>query len=382
MANSGDLSDLDLFMVDVDLSEVTEELAGLINSVRVLDRQITESAMTGPQVVADFAELYPPAALFSPEILSTPIIYKTLRDWLISKGANLPPHSSRRVMMQLAVNLYSDDEEKLASVAIVKEIMNAGRRVAVDKLAYYIGMRFRERDSKFSGDLGESWIEYVAEYQQVARDYALSPMQKKQYLHNLLRGDAKRYYLDRVDNQVNNFTEAVRMIDNEYNSIVRQNRVKNHLAGLRLSRYRSEGHDDLASLEKSSCETPPWAVPGLRNLLVASLHTGLSFQQLYGELEAALHLAREANLANLRDKASGSSRSVAIEDSQVSGILFQAPRRYARPHKGVSDTRYNGKGRANSSSSQRFDPLLVMGCFNCDDPNHMVRACPKAGRSG
>lgn len=76
-------------------------------------------------------------------------------------------------------------------------------------------MRFREKNSIFSGDLGEFWLEYVAEYQQVARDYSLTPAQKNQYLHNILRGDAKRYYLDRVDNDVKSFAEATQMIDNE-----------------------------------------------------------------------------------------------------------------------------------------------------------------------
>lgn len=111
-------------------------------------------------------------------------------------------------------------------------------------------MRLREKDSKFSGDLGEPWMESVDEYQQVARDYALTPEQTKQYLHNLLRGHTKRYYLDRVDRDFNKFAEAIRRIDIEYSSIVRQNRVKNHLAGLRLSRYIAEGLDELASLEK------------------------------------------------------------------------------------------------------------------------------------
>eukprot|EP00171_Calliarthron_tuberculosum_P018189 IDg18189t1 len=35
------------------------------------------------------------------------------------------------------------------------------------------------------------------------------------------------------------------------------------------------------------------------------------------------------------------------------------------------------QGRSSSSGYQRFDPLLLMGCFNCDDPGHMVSACPK-----
>eukprot|EP00171_Calliarthron_tuberculosum_P022660 IDg22660t1 len=248
MASVSSDDDAEVFMNNFDLQGVTPALGGLIRSVRELERQISQSAMTGPQIVAEFAELYPPVPFFAPDIRSTPIVYKALRDWLNENGANLPVHSTRRVLMQLAANLYSDDEERQAAEAIIKDIINAGRRVnrsaiaddqkpdrpaqadgpgGQDKLAYYIGMRFRDKESKFSGDLGESWMEFVAEYQQVARDYSLSPPQKKQYLHNLLRGDAKRFYLDRVTTT-----------------------VKNHLSGLRLSKYTSEGLDDLAALER------------------------------------------------------------------------------------------------------------------------------------
>lgn len=35
-------------------------------------------------------------------------------------------------------------------------------------------MMLKEPDKKFSGDIGEYWIEYVDAYQQMARDYNLS----------------------------------------------------------------------------------------------------------------------------------------------------------------------------------------------------------------
>lgn len=41
-------------------------------------------------------------------------------------------------------------------------------------------------------------MEYVVEYQQVARDHDLSQEERFQYMHNTLSGDAKRFYLDMV----------------------------------------------------------------------------------------------------------------------------------------------------------------------------------------
>lgn len=70
-------------------------------------------------------------------------------------------------------------------------------------------MRFLDKEATLSCDLGESRIEFVAEYVHVKRYYALTPSQKMKYLHNLLRDDLKRFYLDRVDNEVKNFIEAI-----------------------------------------------------------------------------------------------------------------------------------------------------------------------------
>ncbi len=94
------------------------------------------------------------------------------------------------------------------------------------------------------------WMEYVAKYQQVARDYNLTSTQKLQSLHSLLRGDAKRFFLDRVDNYVSNFTQAVEMISKEDNSVVRQNRVKNYLIGVRFNKCVTDGLNESEALEK------------------------------------------------------------------------------------------------------------------------------------
>ena len=68
-------------------------------------------------------------------------------------------------------------------------------------------MRLKDREKRFSGALGGSWMEFVDEYMQVCRDYSLSPTQKLQYMHNLLSGDAKRFYLDRVDGYATSYQQ-------------------------------------------------------------------------------------------------------------------------------------------------------------------------------
>lgn len=47
-----------------------------------------------------------------------------------------------------------------------------------------VAMRPNNLESKFDGDLGESWSEYVDSYIQIAKDYNFSMDHKLHYLHN------------------------------------------------------------------------------------------------------------------------------------------------------------------------------------------------------
>ena len=126
------------------------------------------------------------------------------------------------------------------------------------KFAHNIAMRFRTE--KFTWDIGQFWNEYVSEYQQASSDYQLGNAQKLQYLQNILGGDAKRFYLNNVLLHVNGYRHAVEPISSEYNSVVRQNRVKNILAPLRLRENLGENGDEgeaLANVYKIITELSP-----------------------------------------------------------------------------------------------------------------------------
>lgn len=159
-------------------------------------------------------------------------------------------HSCSRIVMTLATHLYEDDDHKAAAIGIVKSIIASGRRnqpsaqvtssqsttqesfgttasTPADKIAHNMTMSLKDRDKKFSGDAGECREEYVDEYRQVSRDYKLNRAQKPQNLHDLLPGDVKRFYPDTVEGYDTNFEQAISMIEREYSSIIRQNKVKN-----------------------------------------------------------------------------------------------------------------------------------------------------------
>lgn len=404
------------FMANADPALLSVEQMGFVSSVRMLEAEVRESTMSGDQVKDAVAELFPPAVLFGPDVATMPYAHRELRKWLDSHGANLQQHSSHRVIMTLATSLYVDPEDRVAANQLATELVAAGRRVsgsaaasqppspnrrgdaspaASDRTAHNIAMRFRDSSSKFSGNLGEAWMEYVAEYQQVARDYDLSQEQRFQFMHNILSGDAKRFYLDKVQSYASSFSQAVDMVSAEYNSIVRQNRVKNYLSGYRMSTLLTDGVTEAAALEQTyktitklapqvprSHQGDAHKVEFLRNAVVGSPWAteplsriathGLTFQQLYGELEAALHLHKEARLAVAHASASG-HRTPATQD--VPGILFTGQGRYARPSRGTAAGR--AKRTGGLSRPAGVDPLAIMGCFNCDDAGHTMKDCPR-----
>ena len=230
------------FMPHVKAADLNDKQKGFVTSVRHLE---ATNMVHGDSLLRMFADIFPSADLFSKELCDLPAIYTELCNFLDAHGANMQQHSSRRIMMTLAHNVYEEQEDWQAAIGIVSEIMTAGRRMrpdlsqtensrrsdsqapaspsstsaasAPDRVAHNVSMRLRDGDKTFSGALGESWMEFFDEYIHVCRDYALSPTQKLQYMHNLLSGDAKRFYLDRVDGYATSYQQAIDLIEKEYN---------------------------------------------------------------------------------------------------------------------------------------------------------------------
>ena len=325
--------------------------------------------------------------------------------------------------MTLAYNLYEEQEDKQAAVNFVQKLIASGRRCrdanapsqtsqpapmstsrapvysgrSSDKIAHNVAMRFKDTDRKFSGSIGECWLAYVDDNKQIARDYNLSVPQKLQYMHNLLRGTAKRFYLDKVDNYATSLTRQW-ISWREYKSTVRQTKVKNYLNTLRISKFVNEGaeiSDTLAKVhnvtnklahhapsshrgEAHKIEFLRQAVVGFgrsKDRLTRIATYNLSFEELYRELENAMQLEKEAEIAQFRDKISTRHRS---NDEDVQGILYTGKGRYGRPLSLV-----NNRGRQAvkfgkiSHVPKTFDPLSVAGCFNYDDRSHVLSKCPK-----
>ena len=120
---------------------------------------------------------------------------------------------------------------------------------------------------------------------------------------------------------------------------------------MRISTFTAEGLDEAAALSKiykvitklsrqgpTSHRGDAHKVGFLRNAVVGSGWSheplsrvathGISFQQIYGELEAALQLQKEAKQAMLRDSAT-KNKALGYGDD-IPGILFAGQTRYGK----------------------------------------------------
>lgn len=80
-------------------------------------------------------------------------------------------------------------------------------------------------------------------------EYEVPNEKKVQFLYHILQEDARIFYDDKIRDRVTQFSEACSIMNSEYNSIARQNRVRNQLNALRVSQLNKNCNDSEA-LEK------------------------------------------------------------------------------------------------------------------------------------
>ena len=100
-----------------------------------------------------------------------------------------------------------------------------------------INFRFKNSESKYSGNDEEHLQDYIDSHLTTAEDYKLSPAEKLQFLHNIFRGDTLRFYNAHVKHRATSFGEAVSIIYGHFNSPNVQQRIKADLSTVRLSGF-------------------------------------------------------------------------------------------------------------------------------------------------
>ena len=177
---------------------------------------------------------------------------------------------------------------------------------------HHVSLRFKPKESKYSGGDEEHLQDFIDSYLQTVEYYQLKTREKLQYFHNLFRDDALRFYNAQVKHRCSTFEDAVRIIYKHFKSLDVQQRAKTDLSNSSLSTFAEQ--EGSATKVLSSLRTfissrtpqlPPrfraetnkisflkqtvLIQPGIKDKLVR-INRETRFQSLYSTLENALQL--------------------------------------------------------------------------------------------
>ena len=76
---------------------------------------------------------------------------------------------------------------------------------------------FATKNQKYSGAEDESYDKFVDQYIAASRDLCIPVKERHQYLHNLFRGEALRFYNANVEGRAADFLEALRIMKEQFN---------------------------------------------------------------------------------------------------------------------------------------------------------------------
>jgi hypothetical protein len=220
----------------VEQTEIKAVLAVYINA----DPQIPDD-----ECICDLREdLLPPSLLYSGKsVPSATILHRLLRDYLQLKGMVYTQSTeSTRITYGLVTMLYESESDCDTALALLRSAQlstsdnatNAYSSEPSNKIAHSMATRFKA-EQKFAGKLGEELSEYISNNKDAANDYNLSAKQKLDYMHRVLDGKAKRFYREKILLSCATFAEATGMMQEEFNSLPRQSRVRKLLQKLRIS---------------------------------------------------------------------------------------------------------------------------------------------------
>lgn len=249
-------------------------------------------------------------------------------------------------------------------------------RAANNRACQDIGNRFKAKDSKFSGDDTENLQEYLDQYLAVSEDFGLTATQRLQYMHNLFRGEALRFFIQNIRGTASTIGEAVFIMQSQFNSADKQQRVKAELSTVKLRTFVNQCNGSLhqglrklaAHIEERTPLCPPnfrfesnrvdflrqavisypWAQP-----MLYKISPSTKFRSLFTELANALQVHEESSMKN--DLAASETSSPLFKGSKPN-ILFTQPK-YAK-------TLFPGA----KQDSQ---------CWNCGNFGHRFTQCRK-----
>jgi hypothetical protein len=114
---------------------------------------------------------------------------------------------------------------------------------SISQTASKISSRFRD-DCKYDGGIKESILEYIADYQYACSDFELTPPKKLLFLHLVFKVQAKRFYYSQVEQVASSYEEAQEIMESEFNSKTRQNKMLGIVSSFKFSDFAAKAHGD------------------------------------------------------------------------------------------------------------------------------------------
>jgi hypothetical protein len=215
-----------------------------------------EPQLSDDDCIAGIREDLPPNVLYASDALQGPsTLHRLIRQYLQLKGAVYTQHpENNRITFGLTSMIYDNEADREVALTSLRSQRNPASHISTSqssqatgterihnsgenfsgRVAHNMATRFKSSDDKFSGKLDENLTEYLNNYMDACQDYSLTPQQKLDYLHHMFDGEAKRFFRSNVSSNCNSYSEACSLMQSEFNSVTRQNRIRKHLQKLRL----------------------------------------------------------------------------------------------------------------------------------------------------
>ena len=215
-----------------------------------------EPQLSNAECISGLREDLPPTVLYSPDALQGPAtLHRLFRQYLNLKEVIYIQHpDNNRIIFGLPSMIYNNEADREFALNSLRNQTTTSNQssnthisleegiqntlsigeTSAGRLAHNMATRFKMADDKFSGKLDENLTEYLNNYMDASNDYGLRSQQQFNYLHHLFDGEAKRFLRSNVMASCNSFSEACSLMQQQFNSLTRQSRVRKHLQKLRL----------------------------------------------------------------------------------------------------------------------------------------------------
>lgn len=241
------------------------------------------------------------------------------------------------------------------------------------RLHHDLAQRFKDKEGKYAGTDDEDLIEHLSNYETVTEDYGATDEQKLKYIHNILKGEALRYFNSEVKQRASSFEETKQLLLSHFNSPDVQARIKCELQTINFQSYvekegsKSKALSSMANHISNRSQKCPAAfrhemyrVEFLRKALMREtwaktilleVDENTKYQKLYTKLANALQFHEETDGPSLKREAYG-------QKSSKPTIFFTQPK-YGKQ---VTNRLFSGS---------QFDKT----CWNCGKRGHRHSKC-------